>query len=80
MQVKSEQVQCSGLKKAVPLHPIVGRHDRQSVTSLRESPSVSGSFGFTERCYRRHHHHLLLLRRALRAPGRRDDTGEILFR
>ena len=40
MQVKSEQVQCNGLKKSVPLHPIVGRHDRQSVTSLRESPSV----------------------------------------
>jgi hypothetical protein len=40
VQVKSEQVQCSGLKKAVPLHPIVGRHDRQSVTSSRESPSV----------------------------------------
>ena len=40
MQVKAEYVQCNGLKKSVPLHPIVGRHDLHSVTSLRESPSA----------------------------------------
>ena len=40
MQAKAEYVRCNGLKKSVPLHPIVGRHDLQSVTSLRESPSV----------------------------------------
>ena len=76
MQAKSKYVQCNGLKKPVPLHPIVGRRDLQSVTSLRESPSVAGSFDFTERCYRCHHH---LLCRALRASGRRDDTGKIHF-
>ncbi|HMI16586.1 MAG TPA: hypothetical protein VK526_09550 [Bradyrhizobium sp.] len=38
--MKAEYVQCNGLKKSVPLHPIVGRHDLQSVTSLRESPSA----------------------------------------
>jgi hypothetical protein len=75
VQAKSKYVQCHGLKKPVPLHPIVGRHDLQSVTSLRESPSVAGSFDFTERCYRGHH----LLCRALRASGRRDDTGKIYF-
>jgi hypothetical protein len=41
VQAKAEYVQCNGLKKSVPLHPIVGRHDLQSVTSLRESPSVA---------------------------------------
>jgi hypothetical protein len=75
VQVKAEYVQCNGLKKSVPLHPIVGRHDLQSVTSLRESPSVSDHFNSTERCYRCHH----LLCRALRASGRRDDTGKIYF-
>jgi hypothetical protein len=40
VQVKAEYVQCNGLKKSVPLHPIVGRHDLHSVTSLRESPSA----------------------------------------
>jgi hypothetical protein len=41
VQAKPKYVQCNGLNKSVPLHPIVGRHDLQSVTSLRESPSVA---------------------------------------
>jgi hypothetical protein len=42
VQAKPKYVQCNELEKSVPLHPIVGRHDLQSVTSLRESPSVAG--------------------------------------
>jgi len=40
VKAKAEYVQCNGLKKSIPLHPIVGRHDLHSVNSLRESPSV----------------------------------------
>jgi hypothetical protein len=46
IQIRSTQ----WTKKTVPLHPIVGRHDLPSVTSLRESPSFADHFDFTERC------------------------------
>jgi hypothetical protein len=75
VQAKSKYVQCNGLKKSVPLHPIVGRHDLQSVTSLRESPSVADHSTSRNAVTAV----IIFFCRARRAFGRRDDTGKIYF-